>query len=141
MKQAEKHNTEYIVVDGDFNKQTGENAAKQIVEEYTEPVAVFCLNDEMAIGMYNYLARTNLQVGKHISIIGFDNIEVTQYTNPRISTIDYSKQHWGSLASEQLLKLIAANPSKTRESAFPSLKANQLDLTNKILLKKEDDLS
>jgi LacI family transcriptional regulator len=109
-KQAEYHQIDYIVIDGDFNKRAGENAAKQIVEEYTEPVAVFCLNDEMAIGMYNYLAKTNLQVGKHINIIGFDNIEVTQYTNPRISTIDYSKRNWGALASEQLLKLIANDP-------------------------------
>jgi LacI family transcriptional regulator len=97
---------QYVEIEGNFNKSAGERAAEQIVKEYTEPVAVFCLNDEMAIGMYNFLAKTNLQVGEHIHIIGFDNIEVAQYIRPRLASIDYSEQKWGALAAEHLLKLL-----------------------------------
>ena len=61
----------------------------------------------MAIGMYNYLKDTDYQIGKHIHIIGFDNTEVSHYTVPRLTTIDYSKQKWGSIAAGNLLKLIA----------------------------------
>jgi LacI family transcriptional regulator len=98
---------QYAELEGNFNKSAGELAAEQIVKEYTEPAAVFCLNDEMAIGVYNYLAKTNLSVGEHIHIIGFDNIEVAQYIQPRLATIDYSEQKWGALAAEHLLKLLA----------------------------------
>jgi LacI family transcriptional regulator len=101
---------EYHEIAGDFNKPAGELAAEQIVSEYTEPVAVFCLNDEMAIGMYNYLAKTKYEVGKHIHIIGFDNIELTQYTQPRLATIDYSERKWGAVSAEHLLNLIAKEP-------------------------------
>ncbi|KRE32759.1 LacI family DNA-binding transcriptional regulator [Paenibacillus sp. Soil724D2] len=94
-------------IQGDFNKSAGEKAAEQIIREYTEPVAVFCLNDEMAIGLYNAVKESEYRIGTHIHIIGFDNIELTQYTEPRLATIDYSKRKWGALASEQLLKLIA----------------------------------
>jgi LacI family transcriptional regulator len=94
-------------IQGDFNKSAGEEAAERIIQEYTEPVAVFCLNDEMAIGLYNAVKESEYKVGTHIHIIGFDNIELTQYTEPRLATIDYSKRKWGALASEQLLKLIA----------------------------------
>jgi len=99
-------NVEYIEVDGDFNKSAGEQAAKQIIDTYTEPVAVFCLNDEMAIGVYNYVASTEYRVGEHIHVVGFDNIELTAYTQPRLATINYSKKKWGALAAEQLIKLL-----------------------------------
>ncbi|MFG6494954.1 LacI family DNA-binding transcriptional regulator [Fictibacillus sp. UD] len=97
---------EYIELHGDFNKSSGEDAAKQIHQDFSEPVGVFCLNDEMAIGMYNYFSRTNLRVGVDVHIIGFDNIEVSQYIQPRLATINYSKHKWGALASELLLNLI-----------------------------------
>lgn len=97
----------FTSIQGDFTKSTGEEAARQVIEEYTEPAAVFCLNDEMAIGVYDTVVHAGLRVGEQIHIIGFDNIELTQYTHPRIATIDYSKRKWGAIASEQLLKLIA----------------------------------
>ncbi|BBH23616.1 LacI family transcriptional regulator [Paenibacillus baekrokdamisoli] len=100
---------QYIEIEGDFNKSSGALAGIQIAQGYSEPAAVFCLNDEMAIGMYDYLITTDIRIGEDIHIIGFDNIEVTQYTQPRLASIDYSKQKWGLLASEQLLKLIAGN--------------------------------
>lgn len=103
---------EYHEIQGDFNKPTGEAAAEKIAGEYSEPVGVFCLNDEMAIGMYNYLAKTNLVVGKHIHIIGFDNIELTRYTQPRLATIDYSERKWGAVSAEHLLRLLAGEPAE-----------------------------
>ncbi|PZE22323.1 LacI family DNA-binding transcriptional regulator [Paenibacillus xerothermodurans] len=93
-------------IQGNFDKESGVRAAAQMIREYTGPAAVFCFNDEMAIGIYNALADTEYRVGEHFHIIGFDNIELTKYTQPRLATIDYSKLKWGALASEQLLKLI-----------------------------------
>ncbi|QGG57039.1 LacI family DNA-binding transcriptional regulator [Paenibacillus sp. B01] len=97
----------YKEIEGDFKKASGALAGLQIVQELTEPAAVFCLNDEMAIGMYEYLTTTDVRVGREIHLIGFDNIDASQYMRPRLATIDYSKRMWGWLSSEQLLKLIA----------------------------------
>lgn len=109
VKQAVERNPhiEFIEIHGHFDKASGQAAAKQIADQYTEPAAVFCLNDEMAIGLYNELKdNTALIIGKHIHPIGFDNIELSQYVTPRLATIDYSMRKWGALASEQLLKMI-----------------------------------
>jgi len=108
-KQTIERNSDvtYVEIQGNFNKDSGEQAAQQIMAEYEEPVAVFCLNDEMAIGMYNALEKAGFRIGEQVHIIGFDNIELTQYTQPRLATIDYSKRKWGALASEQIMKLIA----------------------------------
>ncbi|MBS4200899.1 LacI family DNA-binding transcriptional regulator [Bacillus sp. FJAT-49732] len=105
----------YQVIRGDFDKPSGERAAQQIVQNYTGPVAVFCFNDEMAIGMYNYLSGTDYIVGEHIHIIGFDDIEVSQYVHPRLSTIHYSKKDWGSKAAEQLIQLIKKEKTKPQK--------------------------
>lgn len=101
---------ELIQIQGNFIKSSGEQAAEQIINEYQEPVAVFCFNDEMAIGIYDAVTNTDLKIGEHIHLIGFDNIELTQYIQPTLATIDYSKYKWGAVASDQLLKLIAGTP-------------------------------
>lgn len=96
----------FSVIEGNFDKESGRKAAAQIVSEYKEPAAIFCLNDEMAIGVYDYLTETELRVGEHIHVFGFDNVELGQYVKPRLTTIDYSKRKWGAIAADQLLKLI-----------------------------------
>ncbi|WII38319.1 LacI family DNA-binding transcriptional regulator [Paenibacillus thiaminolyticus] len=98
---------EWIELPGNFKKSGGERAADRIIQEYTEPAAVFCLNDDMAIGLCDRLADTEYRIGEHIHVIGFDNIEITRYMQPRLATIDYSKHKWGALASEQLIKIIS----------------------------------
>lgn len=99
-------NLSFTEINGNFEKESGKMAAKKIVSEFNEAAAIFCLNDEMAIGVYDYLVETELQIGKDIHIFGFDNIELGKYVQPRLTTIDYSKHKWGALAAEQLLKLI-----------------------------------
>nr|WP_206765775.1 LacI family DNA-binding transcriptional regulator [Paenibacillus dendritiformis] len=99
-----------IEMEGNFDKASGEAAAERIIREYTEPVAVFCLNDEMAVGLYNAVKESPYVIGEHIHVIGFDNMELSQFVQPRLATIDYSKRKWGALAAEQLLKLIADEP-------------------------------
>jgi LacI family transcriptional regulator len=107
-RQTIERNSDVVCVEigGNFDKESGSLAAEQIMREYKEPAAVFCLNDEMAVGLYNALVKADFRIGEQIHIIGFDNIELTQYTQPRLATIDYSKRKWGALASEQLIKLI-----------------------------------
>lgn len=110
VKQTVERNPrlEFIEIPGDFGKDSGEAAARRIEAEYSRPVAVFCLNDEMAIGAYRYLRNhSSLVIGKQIHLIGFDNIELSQFSQPRLSTIDYSMFKWGALASEQLLKILS----------------------------------
>ncbi|WP_029192195.1 LacI family DNA-binding transcriptional regulator [Paenibacillus harenae] len=102
----------FSIIEGDFNKAAGERAAKQILSDTGGIAAVFCFNDEMAVGMYNYLASAHpeVRIGEHIHIVGFDNMELAEYTHPRLATIDYSKHKWGALAAEQLIKLITGQP-------------------------------
>lgn len=107
---TEYPDVELIEIVSNFEKKGGAVAAKQIIGEYREPVAVFCLNDEMAVGICNVLGETELQVGEHVHVIGFDNIELTKYLQPRLATVDYSRAKWGATAAEHLLRILAGDP-------------------------------
>lgn len=107
---AEHADVELIEIVSNFEKKGGAVAAQQIIDEYQEPVAVFCLNDEMAVGICDVLGHTELQVGEHVHVIGFDNIELTKYLQPRLATVDYSRAKWGAAAAEHLLRILAGDP-------------------------------
>lgn len=109
--ELERYGVDYEVIPGDFTKEAGYQAAEIIASEYQQPVGVFSLNDEMAIGMYDYFQRTDLQIGRNIRLIGFDHSEVSRYIHPRLATIDYSMYKWGSVAAEKVLALLAGHDS------------------------------
>jgi len=112
---------QFFEIPGDFTRESGESAARRIADEFERPTAVFCLNDEMAIGAYRYFENhTSLKIGEHIHLIGFDNIELSQFAKPRLATIDYSMRKWGALASQQLLNMIAGEPVES-ERIYVSL--------------------
>ncbi|OFG30696.1 LacI family transcriptional regulator [Listeria monocytogenes] len=94
------------IIEGDFSEESGEKAAAIITENWKAPVSVFALNDNMAIGMYRYFAETDLEIGKDVRIIGFDNTDISEYLVPRLATIEYSKYKWGAVAADKLVELL-----------------------------------
>lgn len=111
----------YAEIPGNFDKASGAAAAARIVAEYDGPVGVFCLNDEMAIGMYDALKETPYRIGEHVHVVGFDHIDIANYVQPRLATVDYSERRWGSVAAEQLFKLIEGEGSAEHERIYVSL--------------------
>jgi len=97
-----------VEIAGNFTKESGVDAATQILNEYDgHPVGVFCLNDEMAIGIYDRLRDSKLTIGKDVFVVGFDNIELANYMVPRLTSINYSMSRWGRTATQNLLQLLA----------------------------------
>ena len=105
---ADGHIVPAIEITGNFTKESGVLAATQILSEHNgSPVGVFCLNDEMAIGIYDGLKGTKLEIGKDVFVVGFDNIELANYMIPRLTSINYSMSRWGRTATQNLLQLLA----------------------------------
>ncbi|BBI36514.1 LacI family DNA-binding transcriptional regulator [Cohnella abietis] len=118
----------FIEIPGSFDKESGYAAGSRIAEEYDQPVGVFCLNDDMAIGLIDYIQTcTSLVIGEHIHLIGYDNIQLAQYTRPRMATIDYSMRKWGALAAEQLLKMIRGEPVESERVYVSLIEGNSVN--------------
>ncbi|MCJ7841495.1 LacI family transcriptional regulator [Lederbergia sp. NSJ-179] len=102
---------DYTIYSGNFGQSFGEEVAKEFKQKST-PIAIFSFNDDMAVGLYQGFKKTPYKIGKDIHIIGFDNIEVSKYLQPPLTTINYSKQEWGSVAAKQLLQLLDGNKTQ-----------------------------
>lgn len=72
--------------------------------------AVVCFNDLLAIGALKSLHENSLSVPDEIEVIGFDNLAMSQFMNPRLSTIEVPKNLLGKSAVEELVRHIE-NPT------------------------------
>jgi DNA-binding LacI/PurR family transcriptional regulator len=75
------------------------------VEE--RPTAVVCFNDIMAIGAMHALRQAGLSVPGDCSVTGFDNIPLSQYVNPPLTTFHQPRYELGTEAAEMMLRLLS----------------------------------
>jgi LacI family repressor for deo operon, udp, cdd, tsx, nupC, and nupG len=76
-----------MVVNGDFSIESGIAGAARLFAQQTPPTAVFCFNDEMAMGVLDYAGRVGRSVPESLSVIGFDDIRFSRYMRPSLTTI------------------------------------------------------
>ncbi|MEM8985693.1 MAG: substrate-binding domain-containing protein [Pseudomonadota bacterium] len=95
-----------LIISGDFTLASGSEGAKQLLKYAHKPDAVFCFNDEMAIGAIKVFKAAGLQIPGDIAVAGFDDIDVAQFCDPSLTTIAQPKGRIGSLAMKMLLDLI-----------------------------------
>jgi LacI family transcriptional regulator len=68
--------------------------------------ALFCFNDTSALGAIRAIQDAGLACPHDISVIGFDDIIVAEYFNPRLTTVRQPLYNMGSAAAELLVKRI-----------------------------------
>jgi LacI family transcriptional regulator len=107
LEAAGLHPNPEWLVEGDFQYQSGYSAAQQLLQDDNTPSAIFACNDLMAIGAYRYAHENRLRIPQDISIIGFDDIRLAEFTNPPLTTVHQSKARMGTQAAELLLERIA----------------------------------
>lgn len=73
--------------------------------------AVFACNDLMAVGVLNACKKLNLDVPKDLSIIGYDNIDLSKFVEPKLTTIDQNMFLLGTNAATLLLEKIESDNS------------------------------
>lgn len=96
-----------LVYDGDWTRQAGYSNTDELLNK--KVTAIFCMNDIMAGGVYDRLGELELEVGKDISIVGYDNREVSSYYKPPLTTINLPLHDIGYRASEIIIQMLAGN--------------------------------
>jgi LacI family transcriptional regulator len=88
--------------------ETVDNTADFLVDKLKEHsyTAIFACNDFMALGALNACKRLKLEVPKDMSIIGFDNILLSNFTEPKLTTIDQNMHLLGNNAAMLLVEKI-----------------------------------
>ena len=108
--------SEYVV-GGDYTFESGYCAMKKLLSNEKIPTAVFCSNDEMAVGAMKAIAEAKLKVPDNISIIGFDDNQLGAFMTPALTTVRRPTIEVGKKGAEKLFAIIENN-SIQREKIF-----------------------
>ncbi|MCQ2520561.1 MAG: LacI family DNA-binding transcriptional regulator [Lachnospiraceae bacterium] len=103
----DKHKIELpddLVLYGNWERESGYECAKTLVDKGV--TAIWCMNDIMAGGVYDYLYEKGLKVGDDISVMGFDNREISGYFYPKLSTMSIMLERIGSKVTDVMLREI-----------------------------------
>ena len=97
------------IAEGDFTSPGGYRAARQLLTEGEMPTAIFAGNDLMGIGALRAAAELGIPVPKALSVIGFDDIELSRYVYPALSTVGQSIRQLGETTAQTLLEHLGDN--------------------------------
>ena len=105
MKEYGIYDEKYIF-EGDFNVEGGIMATNNIINNSNNIDAIFYSNDMMALGGIKILLRNGYKIPGDISVIGFDNIQISEVIEPELTTISQPIYIMGKKACSILIDII-----------------------------------
>jgi LacI family transcriptional regulator len=105
-----------FIIEGNHKLEGGEEAFEKLLKRRSHPTAILCSNDMTAIGVMRKCYSEKIVVPRDLSVIGFDNIHLSQYILPPLTTVEMSQAELGRLAFQALLQdvqLETPNPKGT----------------------------
>lgn len=95
-----------LVVNGDYTEEYAYEMAESYVQEHPEMTAVFFASDLMAIGFMSRCRELGISIPEKLSVIGFDDIVLSSYTTPKLTTIHQDFEKMAFLAFEQVIRIL-----------------------------------
>ena len=109
LKENGREIQEDRVIEGDWTAESGARGLSQLIERCPDTDAVFCSNDQMALGALWAAGKMGLRVPGDIAVIGYDDIPEGAYFNPPLTTIHQETFEMGICAIKELDRLIEAS--------------------------------
>ena len=95
-----------VIMHGDFSIESGAVAAERLLGGRTPPTAIFCFNDEMAMGVLQTARRRQVRVPDELSVVGFDDIRFARCTEPPLTTVAQPMRAIGEGTVHLLLQIL-----------------------------------
>jgi len=89
-----------------MDSEAGRTAALRLLRAPAPPTALVCMTDVLAIGAYAAARDLCLEVGRDLSVIGYDGLPTGAFLDPPLTTFDQSSGHYGADVADMLLDLI-----------------------------------
>lgn len=94
------------LINGSYDMESGTRAAENLLKSGRLPTAVFAGNDEMGIGLIHRLRQAGIDCPRDISVIGFDDIAVSRFFDPPLTTMRQPRESIGQMATQTLIDII-----------------------------------
>jgi len=94
-----------LIVEGDFTEAGGYEATRDLIGSGVDFTAVFAANDLSALGVITALVESGRRVPQDVSVVGFDDLRLSAYTSPPLTTIRQPAFEIAQRATEILIDL------------------------------------
>ncbi|ABY95668.1 MULTISPECIES: LacI family DNA-binding transcriptional regulator [Thermoanaerobacter] len=101
-----------LIFEGDYKINSGIIGAEKLLEH--EVTAIFASNDLMAYGAYKAIRSYGYKIPDDISVVGFDDIQLSQILEPQLTTIRQPAYDMGLAAARMLIKLVEGKKLKKK---------------------------
>ncbi|MEX0345956.1 MAG: LacI family DNA-binding transcriptional regulator [Rhizobiaceae bacterium] len=105
-------NLEIDLYPGSEGPDFGATVVRGLVKSGSGATMVIGLNDDTAIGAYLAARELGIQIGKELSVIGFDNIPQTNLMSPAMTTVELFPREMGRQCAHQLTRLLGAGQKR-----------------------------
>lgn len=100
----------------------GRQAASALFATGYRPTAIVCVNDIMAVGVLRALRQLGMRVPEDVSVTGFDNIKISEFCSPALTTLHIPRDEIGHMICESLTRSDHPTQNKEREMVlYPEL--------------------
>lgn len=115
MEAARRHGLQdhVRVSTGDYSASSGYDQTGDLLAQNV--TALFCFSDEMALGAISATARVGLSCPRDISVIGFDDLPIARFFQPRLTTIAQPTSTIGRRAVELLVEILRGVSGSPRQ--------------------------
>jgi LacI family transcriptional regulator, repressor for deo operon, udp, cdd, tsx, nupC, and nupG len=109
-----------LTIEGDFSVESGIRANESLFARGEPFTALFCSNDEMALGAIRAIKSRGLRVPEDISVVGFDDIRYARYSDPPLTTIAQPMGEIGREAMNMLIEILTGHDVPARKRILPT---------------------
>jgi LacI family transcriptional regulator len=100
-----------LVQQGNWEPSSGFEGTRALMALADPPTAIFCGNDMMAVGCYEALKESGLEIPRDVAVIGFDDREIAQFMRPPLTTLVLPHYEMGVTAAEILIDGMGRSPA------------------------------
>jgi DNA-binding LacI/PurR family transcriptional regulator len=114
VREAKLHLTPEYVQEASFDKSGGHSKALVLLRLIPRPTAIFAGNDMIALGALLAIREAGLRCPEDVSLIGFDDLDLAETTNPSLSSVSQSGYQLGTTAAKILLDRLHGDTSPAK---------------------------
>jgi DNA-binding LacI/PurR family transcriptional regulator len=104
-----------LLYTGDHTVESGTQGMRAFLRGTRLPTAVLCSNDMTAIGVLHAAAEAKLRIPEDLSVVGFDDIHIAQFTVPPLTTVQMSRRELAHAAFSALRLYVESGPARWRK--------------------------
>ena len=110
-----------LIVVGDHRMEGGMQALLELNRLPERPTAVLCSNDMTAIGVMREAYDHNIKIPEDLSVVGFDDIRLAEFTIPPLTTVQMSQHELAKIAFQALLNEVESSHERRKYELTTSL--------------------